>query len=129
MDKLETITGNKLKIINMDELTDANLTVIINKIDTNEIKSLDELNNIVNETAYATYNNEIVSELDINSKEFKKLNRESLYEISDVVKDILPTTCKTKNNGINMTEIQNEDKLNELINLINHKFNLINKIL
>jgi hypothetical protein len=129
--KLETTNSNKLEIINMNEFTDANVQKIINKIDLNEIKSFDELNNIVNEKAYATYNNKVVSELDINSKEFKKLNKESLFEISDITKDILPSTCKINSDeiNINMTKIENEEKLNELINLINHKFNIINKIL
>lgn len=117
---------DKLKITNMDELTDANMKEIINKIDSNEINSLDKLNSILCEKAYARYNNEIVCELDINSKEYKKLNKESLFEISNVTKDILPPACKI---NINMTEIENEKKLNELINLINHKFNIINKIL
>ena len=122
---------DELKIMNMDEFTDENIKKIIHKIDSNEIKSLYELNNIVNEKAYATYNNEVVNELDINSKEFKKLNNEAQLEISDMTKDILPAECKIKTDkiNINVAEIENENKLNELINLINDKFNLINKIL
>jgi hypothetical protein len=129
--KLETTNGNLKKIQNMDELTDVVVKEILNKIDINEIKSFDELNNIVNEKAYATYNNKLVNELDINSKEFKKLNKDSLFEINNIIKDIVPNKCIKKFNeiNINMTEIENEEKLNELINLINYKFNIINKIL
>lgn len=128
---LKTPNINFKKIINMNELTDISVKEIINMIDKHEITTLDELNNIINEQAYITYNNKLVSELDINSKEFKKLNKESLVEINDIIKDILPPNCKINRDeiNINMTKIENEDNLNELINLINEKFNIINKIL
>jgi hypothetical protein len=49
-------------------------------------------------------------------------------EIRPIILDALPEECKLDSNVQNVV-IENEDKMNKLIELLNEKFNLINKIL
>ena len=93
--------------------------------------SNNNINNIdlIDPDAYKKYNNNIINELDLETDEFKKINKKAIYLANNDIKNILSSKCTINKNKINMTDIENETKINELIDIINNKFNLINKII
>jgi hypothetical protein len=115
-------------INNIFEYTDSNVQKIIKLINSHKIISIEDLNNyIIPDAINMDNNNKIIDE-------FKSINLKNIKKIVDqetikVVVDSLPVECKIKNPEIKDIEIDNDNELNELIKLINTKFNIINKIL
>lgn len=74
---------------------------------------------------------EIINASTIPEVEAHKLKHEihkTQEEIRPIIINALPEECKLDSNVQNIV-IENEEKMNKLIELLNEKFNLINKIL
>ena len=83
-----------------------------------------ELNNNINVQLFINYFNDFIKSNYTNTI----IEVPKVYYVNNTppVNNMEPAN---ENNEINTSKVQNEDKLNELINLINDKFNIINKIL
>jgi hypothetical protein len=113
-------------IENITDFTESNVKKIINKIKDNNIDSLDDLYQHIDKNAInKNYKNKEIEQL----KNLKKIKTENDAEVSKVVIDLLPDDCKIENPEVKNIEVNGDDKLNELIKLINTKFDIINKIL
>lgn len=118
--------ATKKLIENITDFTESNVKEIINKIEDNIINSIDDLYQHIDKNAINKNNeNKEIEQL----KNLKKIKTENDSEIKKIVIESLPDDCKIENPEVKNIEIDGDDKLNELIKLINTKFDIINKIL
>ena len=112
-------------INNMNDYTPTNIKKVLRLIRNGKIKTLEDFDKAVKLNSFIIDgdNNEIKI-LNINSDEHKQKKRKYEKEISEQLIKDLPEECRPKKN-----EINNEDDMNKLINVINKKIGLINKIL
>lgn len=115
-------------IKNITDFTSSNVEEIKKKIDNGEIESIKKLYELIDPNAINKDNkNKVIEEL--KSSNLKKIKSENDNEVFKVVTDFLPDDCKIKDPEVKNIEVDGDDKLNELIKLINTKFDIINKIL
>ena len=115
-------------IKNITDFTSSNVEEIKKKIDNGEIKSIEKLYELIDPNAINKDNkNKVIEEL--KSSNLKKIISENDNEVIKVVTDFLPDDCKIEDPEVKNIEVDGDDKLNELIKLINTKFDIINKIL
>ena len=116
---------NKI-IANMEDFTNENINKIIKLINNGDVKSLEDINKIIDENAYSKHNNQEVPELDFKSKKYLEIKRIAEYELVEKINaTVQRSDCTIKVDSIKIDE---DEKLNKLINLMNNKFELINKI-
>jgi hypothetical protein len=119
----------KKKIINnIYDFSDENINLIFEMINNKKIISINQLNMFIDENATNKNNKNLLIE-ELNIKKIKIIKKEVDEECIKLVNNYLPENCKIKNPVIKNIEINNENNINELIELINNKFNIINKIL
>jgi hypothetical protein len=115
-------------IKNITDFTSSNVEEIKKKIDNGEIESIEKLYELIDPNAINKDNkNKVIKELE--SLNLKKIKKENDNEVAKVVTYFLPDECKIKDPEVKNIEVDGDEKLNELIELINTKFNIINKIL
>jgi hypothetical protein len=115
-------------INNLMDFTSSNIEKIKRKIDNGEIESLKKLNELIPPDAIDKDNKGNVIE-QLKYKNLKKIKTENDSEIKKIIIASLPDDCKIEDPEVKNIEVDGDDKLNELIELINTKFNIINKIL
>jgi hypothetical protein len=123
------MAAQELIIKNIDDFKDYNkIKEIEEKINNGNIKSIKKLYELIDVYAINKDNaNNIIEELTIeNLKIIKAIND---HKTKKIVIDSLPGDCKIEDPEVKNIEFDGDDKLNELIQLINTKFNIINKIL
>lgn len=123
------MAAQELIIKNIDDFKDYNkIKKIEEKINKGNIKSSKKLYELIDVYAINKDNtNNIIEELTPeNLKIIKAIND---HKTKKIVIDSLPDDCKIKNPEVKNIEVDCDKKLNELIELINTKFNIINKIL
>jgi hypothetical protein len=110
------------------DFTSSNINEIKKKIDDGDIISLEKLHELIDPDAINKDNeNNVIEQLKLEN--LKKIKTKNDSEIKQVVIESLPDDCKIENPEVRNIEVDGDDKLNELIKLINTKFDIINKIL
>lgn len=141
----EIINTNKISLVPWFDMNDV---LISYKYDKNQKLHVNKYLNVIKNFSYykrCNYNNTLW-DVYVENYIFAKYNKFNYVNIqifmnyfNNFIKTNYTNTVievpkvyyieKPNDNNVNVNNIENEEKLNELINLINDKFNLINKIL
>jgi len=89
-------------------------------------KSINENENIIKSEQLPELNTTVLNTL---LNELNNISDEAKNEAFNIVKEKHPTEIKCTGSDIVNIEIDDEQKLNELMELLNQKFSIINKIL
>ena len=115
-------------IKNITDFTSSNIEEIKKKINNGDITTIENLYKLIDHDAInKDKDNKVIVEL--RSVNLKKIKNKNDSEVKKIILELLPDDCKIKNPEVRNIEVDGDDKLNELIELINAKFNIINKIL